>query len=205
MAKMPMPFREWYTYDGHSGIDFPNPEFTPIPAITDGTITYSGWWNPRAGFTKTITRGDGLQIMHCHLPNLNGVSVGARVVLGQKFAYVGNTGFSTGPHLHLEMWLNSKPQNEWDWMDRHSWIGQGSGAGGGGTPLPIPPKPSPEPVPIMEDDDMNPIYWQKIGTNGVYALDTISGNRRLLTAGEWQKVQAAYEAAKRPVPFARVP
>jgi hypothetical protein len=87
--------------------------------------------------------------------------------------------------------------------DKHSH--EGLPAGGGGVPLPIPPKPSPEPVPIMEDDDMNPIYRQKIGTNGVYAVDTITGKSRLLTSSEWNVVKLAYEAAKRPVPFARVP
>lgn len=132
MALMPMPFANPTTYEGHGGIDFGKGSGTAIPAITDGVITYSGWWNDNAGYTKTITRADGLKIMYCHLVNLNGAGVGARVSTGQTVGYVGSTGRSTGPHLHLEMWLNGVAQDEWRWMDRNRVVGQGGGSSVGG-------------------------------------------------------------------------
>lgn len=129
---MPKPFPVWSTYPGHGGIDFPKSSGTAIPAITDGVVTFSGWWNDNAGNTKTITRSDGLKIMYCHLVNLNGAGVGTRVSVGQTVGYVGSTGRSTGPHLHLEMWLNGVAQDEWRWMDKNATVGIGQGAGGVG-------------------------------------------------------------------------
>lgn len=145
MAKMPMPFSNPMTYAGHSGVDWPQPSGTPIPAITDGTVTFLGWWGyntpqgPAGGITRTITRSDGLQIMHCHLLNMNGPQVGAKVSYAQTIGYVGSTGHSTGPHLHIEMWKAGVPQDEWAWMDRNNWVGKGSTAGGGGDIGPIVP------------------------------------------------------------------
>lgn len=173
MSKMPMPFSNPTTYAGHGGIDFGQPMGQPIPAITEGTITFAAWWNDNAGWTKTITRGDGLQIMHCHLNNLAGLAVGARVNYGQDFAYVGTTGHSTGPHLHLEMWKGGVPQDEWQWMDKGTWIGKGSTAGGDSKPFPT-PTPPPANGEQQEDDQVNVVLYLYVPTNSLILADHLN-------------------------------
>lgn len=109
--RYPKPFSVWTTYAGHGGVDYPYPAHTPIPAVSDGRITFSGWWNDRAGYTRTLTTPEGIQIMHCHLVNLEGPGVGRIVKAGDIIAYVGTTGHSTGNHLHQEIWINGVKQS----------------------------------------------------------------------------------------------
>lgn len=134
---LPMPFWNWSTYDGHSGLDWGQPSGTPVRAIAGGRITYLDWWgrdifwNGRwtrgGGITRTITaetpRGT-IQIIHCHFDSFEGAQIGDRVDPGDVIGTVGNTGWSTGPHLHVEIWLNGKAQREFDWMDPDNWIGK---------------------------------------------------------------------------------
>lgn len=149
MSKMPMPFSDpGPDYKGHLGVDFGQREGTPIPSIAAGTITYRdqwgtwGWYNGvyqrGGGWTVTVTRDDGLKILSCHMPNLDRVPrLGTRVKVGDIVGAVGNSGKSTGPHLHTQFFLSGQDVNEWDYMDRNNWIGKSVPAGGGGsTPLP---------------------------------------------------------------------
>lgn len=133
--KLAMPFGNPTTYAGHSGIDFAQPAGTPIRAVADGEITYSAWLNSRAGYTRTLTTPSGTKLLHCHLVNLNGPRIGSRVRAGDVIAYVGSTGYSTGPHLHHELYVNGALQagdNYWKYIDRNRVIGSGSAAGGSG-------------------------------------------------------------------------
>lgn len=93
----------------HKGMDFAAPTGTPIYAAQSGTVTtarYSG----NAGNMIVINHGDGLVTiyMHCHAMY---VSAGQRVEKGQNIAIVGNTGNSTGPHLHFQVEKNGTPVN----------------------------------------------------------------------------------------------
>jgi len=93
----------------HKGMDFAAPTGTPIYAAQSGTVTtarYSG----NAGNMIVINHGDGLVTiyMHCHAMY---VSAGQRVEKGQNIAAVGNTGNSTGPHLHFQVEVNGTPVN----------------------------------------------------------------------------------------------
>lgn len=173
MALYPMPFNNPYTYAGHGGIDYGQREGTPVRAVADGQITFSGRWNDRAGLTRTLTVAGGLQMMHCHLTNLNGPAVGKWVKAGEVIAYVGWTGRvvpagPAGSHLHHELWLRGVKQtgaNYWKWIDRNRVItpsGSGSG-GGGGTPTPTPSVPK-----ITEEEDMKVLY----------ITDDVDGNGR---------------------------
>lgn len=165
MEKYPKPFYHWTTYKGHGGVDYPQNAYTPIRAVANGVISFSGWWNDNAGYTRTLLTDDGIKLMHCHLVNLNGPRVGTRVKAGDIIAYVGTTGHSTGNHLHHEIWVNGVKQsgdNYWKYIDKNRVISSGSGAGGGGTTPPV-PKPQPEPIPekpnlalLEEKDEMNP-------------------------------------------------
>ena len=85
----------------HGGIDLAAPEGTPVNACWDGTVIFSG---DKGGYGNMviIEHADGWQSYYGH-NSANTVQVGDEVKAGQKIAEVGNTGRSTGPHLHFEI------------------------------------------------------------------------------------------------------
>lgn len=195
MALYPKPFYVWTTYAGHGGVDYPYPAYTPIPAVHEGVITFSGWWNDRAGWTRTLTTPEGIQIMHCHLVNLDGPPVGSRVSKGQTIAYVGTTGHSTGNHLHQEIWINGVKQvgdAYWRIIDKYSVVTPtGSGAGSGGGSTPSKPNPAPTPTPITEDEDMKVIV-----TNGNYYAIAKQFLSHLGSSAQVTEAEAMYGKAR---------
>jgi murein DD-endopeptidase MepM/ murein hydrolase activator NlpD len=86
----------------HNGIDVAAPIGTPIYALTDGVVEEAG---PATGFGLwvVIRHTDGTQSVYGHV-NRMFVEEGERVKAGEEIAEVGNRGWSTGPHLHLEIW-----------------------------------------------------------------------------------------------------
>ncbi|MGE3262888.1 MAG: peptidoglycan DD-metalloendopeptidase family protein [Bacteriovoracia bacterium] len=93
----------------HEGLDIANHVGSPIVAPAAGIVTYSG---PRAGYGSlvTIDHGYGIQTQFGHISRTY-VKVGDRVKRGHKIAAVGNTGRSTGPHVHYEVRVNGIPIN----------------------------------------------------------------------------------------------
>jgi murein DD-endopeptidase MepM/ murein hydrolase activator NlpD len=85
----------------HTGLDFAAPEGTPILAVANGTITTNDWAGAYGNRT-IMTLEDGTEIWYCH-QSAFGAKVGEQVVGGQPIGFVGTTGNSTGPHLHLEV------------------------------------------------------------------------------------------------------
>ncbi|MFD3326662.1 peptidoglycan-binding protein [Streptomyces sp. NPDC058701] len=75
-------------------------EWTKAFAITSGTARINGGTNEPCGLGLAIDGDDGVRYQYCHL-NSRTVADGARVSPGQLVAYTGNTGHSTGPHLHF--------------------------------------------------------------------------------------------------------
>lgn len=85
----------------HTGLDFAGPYGSPLMAVANGTITEVG--SAGAYGTRTIlTLEDGTEIWYCHQSAVK-VSVGQKVIGGQVIGNLGNSGNSTGPHLHLEV------------------------------------------------------------------------------------------------------
>lgn len=96
----------------HNGIDIGVPEGTPILASKSGTIIHDTWENQNnhsqgGGVYIGIDHGDGTYTwyMHCHTKTLGIVKNGQKVQQGQVIGYSGNTGHSTGPHLHFQIMI----------------------------------------------------------------------------------------------------
>ena len=84
----------------HRGIDLGAPVGSAIRAIRGGTVIFAGWQGGY-GQTTLIDHGNGVVSLYAHQSRF-AVSQGARVSQGQVIGYVGMTGNTTGPHLHLE-------------------------------------------------------------------------------------------------------
>lgn len=93
----------------HEGIDIAGPRGTPIVAPGDGLITYSGYYHGY-GQMITIDHGNGISTLYGHCSAMY-VADGQRVKRGMIIAAVGNTGSSTGPHLHYEVHVDGVPVN----------------------------------------------------------------------------------------------
>ncbi|MFW6381966.1 MAG: peptidoglycan DD-metalloendopeptidase family protein [Bacillota bacterium] len=93
----------------HDGIDYAVPIGTPVKAAGGGRIVYVGW---SSGYGKTviIEHQQGMRTLYAHLNSFN-VRNGQRVNRGQAVAGSGNTGRSTGPHVHFEVRVNGRPVN----------------------------------------------------------------------------------------------
>ena len=93
----------------HTGIDVGAPTGTAIKAAAGGTVIFSGW-KGTLGKLVVISHGNGIQTYYGHCSSLL-VSAGDTVAAGQLVAKVGNTGRSTGPHLHFEIRVNGSAIN----------------------------------------------------------------------------------------------
>ncbi len=93
----------------HSGLDFSAPEGTPVSATADGTVVTAGR-RGAYGLVVELDHGQGLTTRYAHL-NAVHVKRGAKVKRGDQIGEVGNTGRSTGPHLHYEVRLGGISRN----------------------------------------------------------------------------------------------
>lgn len=96
----------------HTGLDIAASTGTKIKAAAGGTVTFSGY-KGSFGYMVVINHGNGVETYYAHCSKLY-VKVGQQVNQGDVIAAVGNTGNSTGPHLHLEIRVNGvayNPQN----------------------------------------------------------------------------------------------
>ena len=93
----------------HQGIDLAAPVGTPIQASEKGRVVYSGWKQGYGNFVA-VDHGHGMETHYAHCSKVL-VHVGQEVRKGQMIAKVGNTGNSTGPHLHFEVVANGIHRN----------------------------------------------------------------------------------------------
>jgi murein DD-endopeptidase MepM/ murein hydrolase activator NlpD len=115
-----LPTRGWITsfygrrvspYSGqmkmHEGIDIGAKIGTPVQAPADGVVIFTGR-KPGFGILVQIDHGYGIETIFAHASSAN-VQKGQLVKRGDLIAHVGNTGMSTGPHLHYEIRVNGTP------------------------------------------------------------------------------------------------
>ena len=117
----------------HKGVDYRASIGTPVVAAVDGVVVHAGrhvykkGWGFAFGIHVIIDNDRfpdgtaGLWAGYCHLSGVN-VSVGQRVRQGQVVGISGNTGNSTGPHLHFQIlsqrtWNPTKHKNPQKWID----------------------------------------------------------------------------------------
>jgi len=98
----------WRAWQGktHTGIDYGISTGTKVMASCGGKVIQAGW-NGGYGYCITIQHANGIKTRYAHLSKIY-VSVGQTVSQGERIALSGNTGNSTGPHLHFEVIVNGK-------------------------------------------------------------------------------------------------
>jgi murein DD-endopeptidase MepM/ murein hydrolase activator NlpD len=115
-------FGEIRSYNGgpevghHNGTDFAAPERRPVVAPGRGKVARVDQVQLR-GNVVILDHGLGVFTTYAHLASVD-VQVGQVVDKGQPFAKVGNTGLSTGPHLHWELWVNGQNVDPMEWVER---------------------------------------------------------------------------------------
>ena len=98
----------------HSGIDIGADEGEAICAAKSGRVIFSGTADGYGNYIK-IDHGGGLETAYGHCSVL-AANVGDEVEKGQTIAYVGSTGYSTGPHLHFEVKIDGEFKNPLDYV-----------------------------------------------------------------------------------------
>ncbi|WP_296417571.1 M23 family metallopeptidase [Pseudooctadecabacter sp.] len=93
----------------HNGTDFAAPIGTPIVAPADGVVTFAGWSSGYGRLIK-VQHAFGIETRYAHLNRMR-VEVGQRVSRGDRIGDIGNSGRSTGPHLHYEIRVGGRPVN----------------------------------------------------------------------------------------------
>jgi murein DD-endopeptidase MepM/ murein hydrolase activator NlpD len=97
----------------HQGIDIAPPHGTPVYAVKDGRVIFAGTQGGY-GTMILIDHGQGFVTAYAHLSGI--VASSGSVAQGQLIGYVGNTGNSTGPHLHFETRVNGSAQNPMSYL-----------------------------------------------------------------------------------------
>ncbi len=98
-------------YRPHHGLDYAAPRGTPVSAVGDGTVLFTG---TKGGYGKVVIlkHSGGYKTTYGHLSRMaSGIRKGKKVDQGEVIAYVGSTGIATGPHLHYEIRIHDRPVN----------------------------------------------------------------------------------------------
>lgn len=98
----------------HHGVDLSAPSGTPIYATRSGKVTIATY-SSTAGYYVNVDHGDGFMSRYLHMTHYV-VAPGQQVSAGQLLGYVGSTGTSTGPHLHLSLYYNGASVNPADYI-----------------------------------------------------------------------------------------
>lgn len=132
----------------HAGQDYPAARDTPIYAVADGVVAANGTLGTGGAYGNAvfINHAEGWSTRYAHMVKRSKLQVGQAVKRGALIGAVGNTGRSSGPHLHLELRRNGKA------FDPHPYVQNAPLANGKSTPVVTPiPSPTP-PLPPLEDE-----------------------------------------------------
>lgn len=110
----------------HPGLDLASASAVPIVAAQGGRVTVAQRNNPTAGNFVVVDHGGALSTRYLHLSTL-AVTEGQQVGVGQILGTQGNTGHSTGPHLHFEVLVNGLAQDPRPWLTGHGVTLPGTG------------------------------------------------------------------------------
>lgn len=150
MRKLPIPFDNPATYKGHSGVDFGQPRGTPFRASDSGVVTWLGSNSRGGNFIWVQYDSIGPEVGYHHMDSHNGCPrEGARFGYDGQLGLVGNSGHSTGPHLHSEVAGHATTDGYWDFFDPSIVVGRSGGNGS----APVVPRPK-------EKEDMDFINVQ---------------------------------------------
>ncbi|WP_461634954.1 aggregation-promoting factor C-terminal-like domain-containing protein [Glutamicibacter soli] len=167
----------------HAGLDIAVPIGTPVFSPMDGTVRVAktNAVNGRTGLGILIDHANGISTYQGHLSRLI-AQAGQQVKAGQQIALSGNTGRSSGPHVHSEVWINGKP------VDPFSYINGGAtptgGSGGGGW----------NPLQALFDlkDKMVSNFTSQFGSSNMLAQIASGALNRIFTGPmDWIKEKAA--------------
>lgn len=105
----------------HQAIDYVASEGTPVVAVGQGVVEFAGW-NGGYGYLVEINHGDGYLTSYAHLSSFGeNLAIGKSVQAGAVIGHVGDTGYSTGPHLHFEF---SRHHAKLDYLSRRIHAGE---------------------------------------------------------------------------------
>jgi len=113
------PINDKFGYRGtefHSGIDIMAPEASAVVAASPGTVesvSYGGGW----GRHVIVDHGNGIKTLYAHMiDGSQAVVAGQQVAAGETLGSVGNTGYSTFPHLHFEVYVFGSRVDPMTWL-----------------------------------------------------------------------------------------
>lgn len=99
----------------HKGMDIVAPYGTPIAAAAPGTVVTAGWSTEGYGYHVVMDHGFGYRTLYAHMSKVE-VEAGDVLEVGDTVGRLGNTGYSTGAHLHFEVWRDGTPQDPSDFL-----------------------------------------------------------------------------------------
>jgi murein DD-endopeptidase MepM/ murein hydrolase activator NlpD len=142
----------------HHGVDVALPVGTPLTAPADGVVVKKGN-GPSGGVTLILKHEDNRHTVYYHLQKPSHLAKGEKVKRGELIAYSGNTGASTGPHLHWELRKSAR------WGDTIDPVPHLQEPPVEPTPEPVEiPKPLPPGVPINKPEPVRPKPNHRIPT-----------------------------------------
>lgn len=95
-----------YFHYGHYGLDIAADYGSTVVSTRPGVVVSAGWRSNGGGYQVWVNHGSGIYTSYNHLSAVT-VSVGQSVAKGQRVGRVGMSGWATGPHLHLEVWIGT--------------------------------------------------------------------------------------------------
>lgn len=108
----------------HKGVDLDGNTGDPVRPVAEGVVKKVNSWNFAYGKHVIVDHGSGFVTIYAHLSQIN-VKEGERVTIESTIGKVGSTGWSTGPHLHLEFWVNGEAVDPLIYLGQQTLFGAG--------------------------------------------------------------------------------